>query len=307
MPDRFKEKRIGVLMGGVSAEREISLRTGSGVLSALRRLDYFASGLDWTEREKVEDLLASSGAEVVWNALHGTMGEDGWVQRRLEAMRIPYTGSGVQASEIAMDKVRSKEIFRERDIPTPDWKVVSGQSTVDDEGFGYPVVVKPSREGSTVGITIVQEAGAIAAAVAEADRHHGDTMVERFIAGAEITVAVLGGKALGSVEIRPRSGFYDYKAKYLSGDTEYLVPAPLPGPVADLVAQLALRAHEALGCSGYSRTDMRVDAEGKPWVLEVNTLPGLTETSLFPKIARHAGMDYDTLVARILETAALKG
>lgn len=306
MPERFKQKRVGVLMGGVSVEREISLRTGAGVLSALGRLGYPAAGLDWKDPAGFEDLLASSGAEVAWNALHGTRGEDGWVQRRLESMRIPYTGSGVEASERAMDKVLSKRIFREAGIPTPEWKVLPRQADLRKHGLGYPVVVKPSREGSTVGVSIVQEAEDMAGAVSEAARYHGEILVERFIPGDEISVAVLGPAALGSVEIRPRSGFYDYKAKYLSGDTEYIVPAPLAPDLDRQVRDLALKSHQALGCAGYSRVDMRIDPDGGPWVLEVNTLPGLTETSLFPKIAAHAGIDYDSLVERILATASLK-
>lgn len=305
MRDELIGKRVGVLMGGISAEREISLRTGKGVFTALKRKGYDAVALDWKVEGEIESLLREAGVAVVWNALHGTGGEDGFIQRRLESMKIPYTGSGVRASELAMDKVRSKELFRAEGIPTPDWKVVARGAAKEakDPGLGYPLVVKPSCEGSTVGVTILGGPGGLAEALEEAASHHGDVILERYVPGREISVAILDGAALGSVEIRPKSGFYDYRAKYLSGDTTYLVPAPLDAPVRDSVHSLAARSHAALGCAGYSRVDLRVTEAGEPWVLEVNTLPGLTETSLYPKIADHAGIDYDTVVERILDSA----
>jgi D-alanine-D-alanine ligase len=311
------KKRIGVLMGGLSSEREISLRTGAGVLAALKRRGYEAVPLDWRVEPELDGLLQSSGASLIWNALHGTYGEDGFVQRRLEALGIPYTGSGPEASEAAMDKVRSKKIFEQEGIPTPPWLAAerggawersSALEAAERAGrsFGFPLVVKPAAEGSTVGVTIVRERSGLEAAVEEASRHHGAILFERFITGHEITAAILGVATLGTVEIRAKSGFYDYRAKYLSGDTEYLVPAPLEGDVLDTIHDLSARSHQALGCSGYSRVDLRVTDEGDPFVLEVNTLPGLTETSLFPKVARYAGIDYDDLVERILDTASLK-
>jgi len=298
------EKRVGVLMGGLSSEREVSLNTGKGVLRALLERGYPAVGIDWTEGQDLMGLLR--GVDVVWNALHGTYGEDGCVQGLLECLKIPYTGSGVLASAAAMDKVMSKRLFDAAGIPTPEWTVIEDDGASSAGRFGWPLVVKPSREGSTVGVTIVQEAGQLAGAIAEARRCHGETMMERYIAGREASVAILDDEVLGSVEIRPRRAFYDYAAKYQSGDTEYLVPPTYADDVRAASEDAALRAYLALGCKGHARVDARIDEEGRPWVLEVNTLPGMTGTSLLPKIAAHRGMDYATLVERILASATLR-
>lgn len=306
----MKSQRIGVLMGGLSAEREVSLNTGRGVLEALRARGRDAVGIDWTADADVAELLRRERVDVVWIALHGTHGEDGCVQGLLECLRLPYTGSGVTASALAMDKVLSKKMFDAQRIPTPAWRVIGrpeDAATVAPAAreLGWPLVVKPSREGSTVGVTIVPREEELAAAIEEARRHHGETLLERFVPGREVSVGVLDEQVLGTVEIRPRRPFYDYQAKYLSGDTEYLVPAPLPPACDAATREVALAAHRSLGCAGYSRVDLRVDPDDRPWVLEVNTLPGMTATSLLPKIARHAGMDYGTLVERILTSAGL--
>ena len=308
MSNQFKSKKIGVLMGGDSTEREISLRTGAGVHRALLEKGYDAVAIDWTPRSDLPALLRRDGVEVVWNALHGTYGEDGCVQGLLECARIPYTGSGVLGSALAMDKVLSKTVFEKEGIPTPPWKVAGrdGDPSSIARWSGYPVVVKPSREGSTVGVTIVRDEKDLAAAVGEAHGHHGVVMIERYIPGREASVAILDDAVLGTVEIRPKSGFYDYRAKYLTGDTEYLVPAPFPAEVERAACEASLKAHLSLGCAGHSRVDLRVQESGEVWVLEVNTLPGFTETSLVPKIGRHAGMDYGTVVERILFSAALR-
>jgi D-alanine-D-alanine ligase len=305
MTNPFKSRRIGVLMGGISSEREISLRTGAGVHRALLDRGYGAVALDWKEGEDLAARLRAERVEVVWNALHGTYGEDGCVQGLLECLRIPYTGSGVLGSALAMDKVLSKTVFEKVGIRTPPWKVIppGEDAAAAARAFGWPVVVKPSREGSTVGVSIVRAAEGLPAAVELAARHHGVVMVEPFIPGREASVAILDDAVLGTVEIRPRSGFYDYDAKYLSGDTEYLVPAPFAPGVDREAREASLAAHRALGCSGHSRVDLRVEESGAVWVLEVNTLPGLTETSLLPKIGRHAGIDYAALVERILVSA----
>jgi D-alanine-D-alanine ligase len=308
MREDFRKKRIGVLMGGLSVEREISLRTGGGVHGALERLGYDAVPVDWREGTDPSALLRAEKVEVVWNALHGTYGEDGCVQGLLESLHLPYTGSGVLASALAMEKVQSKRIFERAGIPTPAWSLLAPGSDPRPlaEKHGYPVVIKPSREGSTVGVSIVREVEGLEEAVRQAEGRHGSTMVETYIAGREVSVPVLDDRALGTVEIRPGKGFYDYEAKYLSGDTEYLVPAPFQAAVHERIMELAARSHGVLGCSEYSRVDLRVPEKGEPSVLEVNTLPGLTETSLFPKVARHAGIDYDTLVERILGSAGLR-
>jgi D-alanine-D-alanine ligase len=296
----WKGRRIAVLMGGLSSEREVSMNTGRGVLRALRELGHDAASVEWAEGT---DLVAAlAGAAVVWNALHGTWGEDGCVQGLLECLRIPYTGSGVLASALAMDKVQSKRFFEHFAVPTPRWHLAAeGQPDL-----GFPCVVKPSREGSTVGVTIVQSAADLDAALALARGCHGETMIEEFIPGREASVAILDDEVLGTVEIRPHRAFYDYAAKYQSGDTEYLVP-PSFGPDVDGPCQAAaLAAYQALGCKGHARVDARIDPEGRPWILEVNTLPGMTGTSLLPKIAAHRGLSYGALCERILASAGLR-
>lgn len=299
--------RIGVLMGGISSEREVSMNTGRGVLAALKEKSLDAVAIEWSEKSDLVDAIRREKITAAWIALHGTWGEDGCVQGLLECLRIPYTGSGVTASAIAMDKVISKRIFEDRGVRTAEWKLIPPKSDgrAEAQPLGFPVVIKPSREGSTVGITIVKEPGELAKALEIARACHGETLAERFIAGRELSVAVLDDAVLGTVEIRTPSVFYDYEAKYLRGDNEYLVPAPLDPKVEAAVKAEALRAHRALGCAGYSRVDLRLDEAGVGWVLEVNTLPGMTKTSLLPKIAKHAGLDYPALCQRILASARL--
>jgi D-alanine-D-alanine ligase len=300
--------RIGVLMGGISAERDVSLNTGRGVLAALLESGYDAVGLDWTESIDLAELLRRERVQVVWNALHGTFGEDGSVQGLLECLRIPYTGAGVLASAVAMDKVLSKLLFEEGKIPTPPWKILrdAADAPAIARAWGYPVVVKPSREGSSVGVTIVHAESELSAAIQTARSCHGVTLIERYIPGAEVQVGVLDGVVLGTVEVRPAKEFYDYEAKYLRNDTQYLVPAPLSAAVDRAVRDASLHAYELIGCVGHTRVDCRVDPSGQVFVLEVNTLPGMTATSLLPKIARVAGMDYATLCVRILRSASLR-
>jgi D-alanine-D-alanine ligase len=307
MVNPYKPKRIGVVMGGLSSEREISLETGKGVHEALEGIGYASVPVDWTEGGDLPAVLRSERIEVVWNALHGTYGEDGCVQGLLESIRIPYTGSGVTASALGMEKIFSKGLFDRNDVRTPPWRRVAGIRLAEEAAseFGYPVVVKPSREGSTVGVSIVTSPSDLESAVAAADRCHGSVLVEQFIPGHEISVAVLDDQAIGTVEIRPKSGFYDYQAKYKSKETEYLVPAPFPPAVQDEMLEAGLEAYRVIGCAAHARVDMRVTDAGEVWVLEVNTLPGMTERSLFPKMARHAGIDYPGLVERILASAAL--
>jgi len=291
-------------MGGPSAEREVSLNTGKNVHRALLSRGHDAVAIDWGKGQDLTALLRAERVEVVWNALHGTYGEDGCVQGLLECLDIPYTGSGVTASALAMDKVLSKRLFDHAGIPTPEWAVLEEGATIPD--LGWPCVVKPSREGSTVGVTIVQTLATLPDAVALARRHHGETILERFIAGTEASVGILDGEVLGSVEIRPARAFYDYEAKYQSGDTEYLVPPTFSREIDAACQHAARRAYKLLGCAGHARVDARIDPDGKPFILEVNTLPGMTGTSLLPKIAAHRGMDYALLCEKILLGAALR-
>jgi D-alanine-D-alanine ligase len=237
---------------------------------------------------------------VVWNALHGTYGEDGAVQGLCACMGIKCTGSGILASALAMDKVASKRIFESHGVPTPRWRVVTGDA-VDD--FATPFVIKPGNEGSSVGVTIVEDRAQLADALALARRHHGPVLVEEYIAGTEIFVGILDDAVLGSVEVRPATKFYDYDAKYKRTDTKYLLPPEVPADVLTRTEQYALDAYRALGCSGHARPDLRIDHAGNAFVLEVNTLPGMTKTSLLPKIAAKAGLDYASLCERILAGA----
>jgi D-alanine-D-alanine ligase len=293
-------------MGGLSAEREVSLRTGAAVLGALRRRGRRAVGID-VGRTVARD-LGRRGVDVAFLALHGRGGEDGTIQGLLECLGIPYTGSGVLASALAMDKKCSKWIFRAQGLPTPAFEVVTRADRRSyAAGLPLPVVVKPTCEGSTIGMSVVRAKSALPAAVAAALRCGEEALVEAYVAGRELTVGVLDGEALPVVEVRPRGGFYDYRSKYTVGATEYLVPAPLTPRLETLVRGLAVAAHRALGCRGASRVDFRVDGRGRPYLLEVNTIPGMTETSLLPKAAAEAGVPFDELVERILLTARCDG
>jgi D-alanine-D-alanine ligase len=312
MSHRFAGRRVAVVMGGLSAEREVSLHTGAGVLAALVERGWDAVAIDWQPGTSLARALEASGAEVVWNALHGTWGEDGAVQGLSACLQLPCTGSGILASALAMDKVMSKRIFESNGVPTPRWRVLphepaaaSADELAEVAGWPLPLVVKPASEGSSVGVSIVEARAQLADAVATARRFHGPVIVEDYIAGTEVFVGILNGRVLGSVEVRPATKFYDYEAKYKRSDTLYLIPPELPATVIARSHELALAAYSALGCTGHARPDLRISTAGEPFILEVNTLPGMTKTSLLPKIARSAGMDYPTLCEEILETATM--
>ena len=304
---RFAGKRIAVVMGGLSAEREVSLNTGAGVVKALQDKQWDVVGIDWKPGTSLARMLEDANVVAVWNALHGTYGEDGAIQGLCTCMQIVCTGSGILASVLAMDKVISKRIFESNGVPTPRWTLLSHEPAADDldkvAGFALPFVVKPANEGSSVGVSIVENLAELPAALASARRHHGPVIIEDYIAGTEVFVGILDDRVLGSVEVRPAGKFYDYEAKYKRNDTTYLLPPELPRAVVDLVEHHALAAYRALGCSGHARPDVRVTSAGEPYVLEVNTLPGMTATSLLPKIAKAIGMDYATLCEAILASA----
>ncbi|MGE0546534.1 MAG: D-alanine--D-alanine ligase [Kofleriaceae bacterium] len=310
MAHRFAGRRVAVVMGGLSAEREVSLDTGAGVLAALRERGWDAVAVDWSDASNLARQLEESGAAVVWNALHGTWGEDGAVQGLCACLRLPCTGSGILASALAMDKVMSKRIFESNGIPTPAWNLLSHEGPADGSdavttlsGRSLPCVIKPANEGSSVGVSIVEQPSEIAAAITSARRFHGPVIVEDYIAGTEVFVGILNDRVLGSVEVRPATKFYDYEAKYKRSDTTYLIPPQLTPDVIARAEHHALAAYRALGCSGHARPDLRISTTGAVFVLEVNTLPGMTKTSLLPKIARSVGMDYATLCEQILESA----
>jgi D-alanine-D-alanine ligase len=305
MSHRFAGRRVAVVMGGLSAEREVSLNTGAGVLAALLERGWDAVAIDWAPGTSLARLLDASGAAVVWNALHGTWGEDGAVQGLCSCLQLPCTGSGVLASALAMDKVMSKRIFESNGVPTPRWRMLPHEAGDDALDWPMPYVVKPANEGSSVGVSIVEADDQRAPALALARQFHGPVIVEDYIAGTEVFVGILNGRVLGSVEVRPATRFYDYEAKYKRKDTQYLIPPQLPDAVIARAQDLALAAYQALGCSGHARPDLRISTAGEPFVLEVNTLPGMTGTSLLPKIARSVGMDYPTLCEEILETATM--
>jgi len=311
MQHPFAGKRVAVVMGGLSAEREVSLGTGAGVVKALCERGWDAVAVDWQEGTSLPKLLEDARAEVVWNALHGTWGEDGAVQGLCACLRIPCTGSGILASALAMDKVMSKRIFESNGVPTPRWILLAHDGPQDGSDaatalaeWPLPCVVKPANEGSSVGVTIVEERAQLAPAVALARTFHGPVVVEDYIAGTEVFVGILNGEVLGSVEVRPATRFYDYEAKYKRTDTRYLIPPELPRDVISRTEEIALAAYNALGCTGHARPDVRITAEGQAFVLEVNTLPGMTATSLLPKIAKSIGMDYGTLCEQILASAS---
>jgi D-alanine-D-alanine ligase len=306
----LKTKSIGVLMGGLSAEREVSLQSGTMVAQALTRRGYRIECLDVDHH--LPQRLLQAGVEVAFIALHGRYGEDGCIQGLLEAMAIPYTGSGVLASALAMDKVQAKRLFTAMGIPTAPWHYPLS-ATADEEvvqEIGLPVVIKPRKEGSSVGLTIVHALGDIPAAIARAGGVE-EALIERYIRGHELTAAVLGrgeeARCLGVMEIRPKDGLYDYEAKYNREDTQYLVPAPIPQTATDRCQELALRVHRLLGCAGATRTDFIWDESAEPLVLELNTIPGMTSHSLLPMLARYAGMSYEDLVEAMLRDASLKG
>ncbi|MBL9044826.1 MAG: D-alanine--D-alanine ligase [Myxococcales bacterium] len=299
------KKRVGVIMGGPSAEREVALASGRRVAEALAERGHSVASLDWTGADQnLWADLRRERVEVAFVALHGTLGEDGCIQGLLECAGIPYTGSGVLASALAMDKVASRRVFMEESIETPRWTVYQGPADV--ARVGLPLVVKPSREGSSVGITFVRDESQLDPALQLAQRLHGVVLLEELVVGREIEVAVLDGVVLGDVEIRPAGEFYDYAAKYQRTDTQYSVPAPLSAAERQLCHDLARRAHLALGCAGVTRTDLLLSSSGRAVCLEIDTLPGLTDRSLVPKIAAQAGLDFPSLCERILATAALK-
>ena len=299
------EKRIGVLAGGVSAEREVSLRSGNAIYKALDDLGYNAVLIDPSE-----DLCASlkaEGIEIVFIALHGGYGENGAVQGLLEVLGIPYTGSGVLASALAMDKEASKKLFLYHNVPTPPFKIIKNSELITHyssliTGFNMPWVIKPANEGSSIGVSIVKADNELPDALKTAFSY-GDILIEKYIKGREIQIGIMGQKALGGVEVRTSLEFYNYEAKYTAGHTQYILPPEVGDQVYDRLKKTALDAHNALGCRGATRVDLILDESGNPFVLEVNTIPGMTATSLLPKIVGLAGMGFPDLIEAILKEA----
>jgi D-alanine-D-alanine ligase len=301
--EELKTKKIGVLMGGISPEREISLKTGGAVLKALLAKGYHASGIDVAR--SIATHLAEQKIEVAFIALHGPWGEDGTIQGLLEMIGIPYTGSGVMASALAMDKVMAKKIFSYHKLPTPEFQTVPRGYESVSIGLGLPLVAKPVCGGSTIGISIVKSQDELRGALETAAEYDEEIFVEQYVDGRDITVGVLNGEHLPVIEIVPKSGFYDFEAKYAPGKTDYVVPARVPDETRENAQKLGVAAYHALQCAGAARVDFRMDQQGMLAILEVNTIPGLTERSLLPMAAAEAGIDFPALTERILLAARL--
>jgi D-alanine-D-alanine ligase len=294
------DKKIAVLKGGPSSERAVSFATGAGIAKALRSL-----GVDVSEVD-VENaaFVLPNDTELAFIALHGTFGEDGQVQKILEERGVSYTGEGIEESRLAFDKIRSKEEFQAHAVATPAWEIIraGGQASIP-----LPYVIKAPRQGSTVGVYIVKEKAKVAAALSEAAQYDDELLIEQFIPGRELTIGVLGDLALPILEIIPKSGFYDFNDKYPflnpqgGGGAQHVCPAKIPDELASAIRDLALRAHCSLGLKVYSRVDVMLSEKGEPFVLEINTIPGMTETSLLPDAAAVAGITYPQLCARIIE------
>lgn len=303
MTGRFRDARVAVLLGGLSAEREISVRSGEAVVQALRSRGYRVTkvpvGRDLAAR------LARLKPAVAFNALHGRYGEDGAVQGLLEVMGIPYTGPGILTSALAMDKTMAKTVWRSHGLPTPRWIVVDPHARrLPPLPAALPLVVKPNSEGSSVGVSIVRRRAQLAPAVKAAGRFESRVVIEEYVPGSEVTVGILDGRALGALEVVAKGEFHSYDVKYTAGREEFFMPARLPAATAARVLALATAAHAALGGGAYSRVDLRVHGR-RPYLIELNTLPGLTSLSYLPLIAKHTGLDYADLCEAILERATL--
>ena len=301
----MRYRRIAVLMGGLSSEREVSLASGAAVARGLEEAGHEVVRID--AGRDVDRRVREAAPDAAYVALHGRWGEDGTVQGLLEMLGVPYTGSSVLASALAMDKVLSRTVFAAAGIPIAPGAVLgAGDPPRLPDGADFPVVVKPADGGSSVGVAIVRDPGELAAATEAALRHSDRALVESLVAGAEINVAVLDGEVLGSVEIVPNAGeFYDYASKYDEGGSTHHVPPRLPERKVARLERIGLAAYDSLGCRGAARVDLMVPDRGDPAVLEVNTIPGMTDTSLLPEIAAHRGISFPRLVSRIVEGSRL--
>ncbi len=304
MQQRFG--KVAVLLGGRAAEREVSLRSGTAVLAALRARGVDAHPLD--PDETVLAQLRSSGYARAFIILHGRGGEDGVIQGALEAIGLPYTGSGVLGSALGMDKYRTKLAWVGVGLPTPESVLLRTESDLAQAAaIGFPLMVKPAREGSSIGMARVEDAAALAAAWETARRHDPLVLAERWIKGQEYTCAILGREALPMIRLETPHAFYDYDAKYRATSTRYLCPCGLPAAEEQRLRRLALGAFDVVGASGWGRVDLMLDDSGAAYLLEINTVPGMTDHSLVPMAARSAGLDFETLVLRILETSFDRG
>lgn len=305
--------KIAVLYGGASAEREVSISSGKGIMEALKKQGHEVIGVDF-HPDRLDEVIALKGVDFVYIGLHGRFGEDGRIQGILDMLEIPYVGSGVLGSALAMDKARAKVFFKKAGIRVAKEKVIEKFAYNDEQitlDFSYPVVIKPNQEGSTIGLTVANNDEELHAGIQEAFRYDRTILIEEFIKGREVTVAVMGeaGKeqALPVVEIIPKNAYYDYESKYSPGMSEHICPAQLDEKVTAYLQKNAVLAHQALGCEVYSRVDFIVPHDGTdPVILEVNTLPGMTPTSLFPDAARAIGLSYEKMIEKLVELSLKK-
>jgi len=303
--------KIAVLYGGVSAERDVSLSSGRGIIEALEKNNHEVIAIDF-HPNKINDIIALN-VDLVFLGLHGKYGEDGRIQGLLDIMGVPYVGSGVAASALAMDKEKSKQIFSSYNLPIAKSKAytIFNETNIDNvvydiqHHFSTPFVVKPNREGSTLGLTIVEDVASIEGAIRKAQQNDHMILVEDYVKGRELTVAVLGStgkeEALPIIEIIPKGDLYDYESKYSIGGSEHIIPAQIDDQLAEQIKQYAVQAHQALGCKTYSRVDFILNETNVPIILEVNTLPGMTATSLFPDAAKAVGMSYETMIEKFVQ------
>ena len=294
--------RVGVLMGGASAEREVSIRSGNAIVAALSQRGVAATALDW---DGSSAMPLEDNFDRYLIAVHGRGGEDGHIQAALDLASVPYTGSGVLGCALAMDKSRAKMVWIGAGLPTPDFEWIHPTSDVREisQSIGFPLVVKPACEGSSFGISIVRSEDEFGAAVLRAREFDANVIAERFVTGSEYTVGILGAVALPIIRIETPREFYDYDAKYASDDTRYICPCGLPETTQELVSDLALQAFAVLDGAGWGRVDFICDGEGQPWLIELNTVPGMTDHSLVPMAAAHAGLSFGDLVLAVLATS----
>ena len=303
MINKIKKMKIAVLFGGTSSEREISILTGRAVVFALKRLGAKVVGIDFDGSPEV---IKRAKPDFVFIALHGALGEDGCVQGMLNLMKIPYSGSGVEASAVCMNKVLTKIILKNNNLPTPKWKEVSLDSKIENVTFTYPCFVKPVSQGSAIGVSFVKNKKELTAALKTALKYDKKALIEDYIKGTEITVSVLGDKVLPAVEIVPKGEFYDFKSKYKKGCSNHIIPPNISKSALLLAREYALKTFKCTGCEVVARVDMIVPKNSIPQILEINTVPGMTETSLLPDSARAFGINFDELVLKIVENSLIK-
>ncbi|WP_341829266.1 D-alanine--D-alanine ligase [Thiomicrorhabdus marina] len=299
-----EQTKVAVLMGGVAAEREVSLRSGKAVTAALKAQGIDATGVDVSSLQQLENIAQEY--DVAFVALHGRWGEDGTVQAILQDLKMPFTGSRMQASAIAMDKLRTKWMWLGAGLPTPNFVRVNSQNPLNMQTFDleFPVIVKPIHEGSSIGMQKVESREKLAAAVAEAQVFDDEVLIEQWITGREYTAAVLNDKALPLIELRTNNSFYDFEAKYQSNDTQYICPTDLAPEMEQSLQKIVLQAFDVVGSQTWGRVDLMLDEQNRPWLIELNSVPGMTDHSLVPMAAKQAGISFEELVKQILITAS---